>query len=489
MTTSVAQLYASPSSDALQATFVGTRLQDVPAPAAILDKAIVEGNCKRMLDACQALRVDFRPHTKTHKRALKTTEVTKLQVGDTTDDVRLVVSTVAEAENLYSYLTLCRSQGKKTNVRTQQMDMRSLAAAKILYGVPLPQPQVPRLARLAKEMGPHSISVMIDHPDQLEQAHLYTRISGSPLQIFIKVDTGYHRAGLSASSNEFHQLVTDVLNHETSTTVQLVGFYSHAGHSYGCDSAETALSLLIDEIQGLNEAAVQAFSGHSRKAILSVGATPTATSIQVLSGTKGKMLPEARTLTTQLTELIDQVQKTYTLELHAGVYPFLDMQQLATQASPSAGQSPAHHTLSTADIALTILVDVNSLYPHRSPPEALIAAGSLALGREPCKSYPGWGVVSDWGMQSNKLKFKEGKSGWQVGRISQEHGILTQDTEDSGHISEKKILELKVGQKIRVWPNHTCVAGAMFGWYLVVDSRLKGREDEVVEVWVRWRGW
>ena len=48
---------------------------------------------------------------------------------------------------------------------------------------------------------------------------------------------------------------------------------------------------------------------------------------------------------------------------------------------------------------------------------------------------------------------------------------------------------LEVGQKVRVWPNHACIAGAMFGWYLVVDSRLVGREDEVVDVWVRWRGW
>ncbi len=36
-------------------------------------------------------------------------------------------------------------------------------------------------------------------------------------------------------------------------------------------------------------------------------------------------------------------------------------------------------------------------------------------------------------------------------------------------------------------PNHACVAGAGFGWYLVVDSDQGG--DEIVDVWVRWRGW
>jgi len=34
------------------------------------------------------------------------------------------------------------------------------------------------------------------------------------------------------------------------------------------------------------------------------------------------------------------------------------------------------------------------------------------------------------------------------------------------------------------------VAGAGFGWYLVVDSGLpEDRRDDIVDVWVRWRGW
>lgn len=74
--------------------------------------------------------------------------------------------------------------------------------------------------------------------------------------------------------------------------------------------------------------------------------------------------------------------------------------------------------------------------------------------------------------------------GWQVGRISQEHGILTWN----GGPKEDEV-PLAVGDKVRVWPNHSCVAGAAFDWYLVVDSRNEGREDEVVDVWPRWRGW
>jgi D-serine deaminase-like pyridoxal phosphate-dependent protein len=145
--------------------------------------------------------------------------------------------------------------------------------------------------------------------------------------------------------------------------------------------------------------------------------------------------------------------------------------------------------LSTANIGLRILVEVASIYNERDKPEALIAAGSLALGREPCKSYPGWGVVTPW--QGSAQSAQEavfttydevGKAGWIVGRISQEHGILVWEGENFG------MRELHVGEKLLLWPNHACIAGAGFGWYLVVDSDSVNA-DEIVDVWVRWRGW
>ena len=289
---------------------------------------------------------------------------------------------------------------------------------------------------------------------------------------------------------------------EETGTVTLVGFYSHAGHSYGGSCEADAIGHLTEEIEGLKKAVAQAkvyrqryehsqtrSVSHSQpKYVLSVGATPTATSLQnfwSLSGQSSSTNTEQLLLRAEA--LIESVKALgLTLELHAGVYPFLDMQQLATKASPSAaveGSTSQVSTITTADVALTILTEVASLYGDRESPEALIAAGSLALGREPCKSYNGWGIVTTWGMPSTSRT--EGRSGWQVGRISQEHGILTKDMKA---ICEP--IELKIGQKVRIWPNHACIAGAGFGWYLVVDSSLpRDRHDEIVDVFVRWRGW
>ncbi len=67
MDVSFQNLYPCPPGAVLREKFVRKNLREVPAPAAIVDRAIVHNNCRKMLETCERLRVDFRPHTKTHK--------------------------------------------------------------------------------------------------------------------------------------------------------------------------------------------------------------------------------------------------------------------------------------------------------------------------------------------------------------------------------------------------------------------------------------
>ncbi|KAI4224809.1 MAG: hypothetical protein LQ349_007168 [Xanthoria aureola] len=451
----------------LHEAFVGKNLHDISVPAAVADRAVVRRNCLQMLQACDALDVDFRPHVKTHK----TIEVARLQVGEPwRHTVKVVVSTLAEAEHLFPFLLECQDHGKSVNV---------------LYGLPIPPSTVRRLAEFGKRFLSGSVSVLVDHCEQLQHLKLFNEITGYPLCVFIKVDTGYHRAGVTPSSAEFLNLVTRILDGgKNSMNIEFGGLYSHAGHSYGGSSASQAMDLLIEEIESLRKASEIVKNLHTKIALtLSVGATPTATSVQnLMELSDGPQAPGVKQ-SDALKDCIRQAKANHDqVELHAGVYPFLDMQQLATQASPSASQPSTGPGLSFGDIAFTILTEVASLYSERDQPEALIAAGSFALGREPCKSYSGWGIVSNWGFDST---IPTGRSGWQVGRISQEHGILTHESSKHGDTPE-----LCVGQKVRIFPNHACVAGAAFDYYLVVDSNLpEKRRDEILEVWVRCRGW
>ena len=347
---------------------------------------------------------------------------------------------------------------------------------------------VKRLIPLGKRLPRGSVSVMVDHHDQLPYLKAFEEMTGYPLQVFVKIDAGYGRAGVVNESSEFFQVVSAIMqNEDILGGARLVGLYSHSGHSYGCDSAAQAIDLLSKEIEVLRRASSTIKSRHSEMAhqpmILSVGATPSVSSIQNLGPTDdGTGLLDPRQAQAFRQSVHDVKANHDVLELHAGVFSFLDMQQLATKASPPAQENAGTPSLSTKDIAFTILTEVGSVYTERQSPEALIAAGSFVLGREPCKAYSGWGIVSTWGTSSTCANER---SGWQVGRISQEHGILNHETSFQGDIAE-----LTVSQRLRIFPNHACVAGAAFGWYLAVDSDLpEDRRDEIVDVWLRCRGW
>lgn len=315
---------------------------------------------------------------------------------------------------------------------------------------------------------------MVDNPTTLDYIKQNHSLFPGPVPVFIKIDTGYNRAGVMPSSTTLSEICAKLEDPALEHAASILGLYSHLGHSYAFSTPLESLEGLLAEFETLRRVADQFFAGKNLH--LSVGATPTATASQVLKSELVK--PEAATEGSIGARWTTLKKSGLLLEIHAGVYPFLDMQQLATHARTT--------DLDYSNIGLRMLVEVASLYTERAKPEALIAAGSLALGREPCKSYPGWGVVSPWsstGAPSTQIYSEASRTGWIVGRISQEHGILTYEGEKAG------MRELQIGEKLLVWPNHACIAGAGMGWYLVVDSDIDEGADVVRDVWVRCRGW
>jgi D-serine deaminase-like pyridoxal phosphate-dependent protein len=254
------------------------------------------------------------------------------------------------------------------------------------------------------------------------------------------------------------------------------------GHSYSVSSPDEALDFMAKELIGLEEGAISflkctgahvAKDPNAAKIVLSLGATPTARSIQnLLDGTEGAKRYRAT---------IEEINQSFAVEIHAGVYPVLDLQQMATRAAPSrSGQS----SMSYADIAFRVLVEVASVYPDRSDkPEALVAGGCILLGREACKSYPGYAVVTPWPAKAGAFYDPAGsKTGWIMAKVAQEHGNLSWEG------PQDDVRPLEIGQKLLLWPNHACIAGVNFGFYLVVDSDEEDGE-KIQDVWVRWRGW
>lgn len=404
--------YAQADRDALLAAYLDKEVKDLPSPACLLNRSKIARNCDAMLRNAASLGASFRAHIKTHK----TLEGVRAQLSDAGHG-KIVVSTLMEA---YSVLPLVE-EGLVTDLH---------------YGLPVVPSRIRELYALGDRVP--NLRLMLDSESQLEAlaSHARAVTLSRKWSLFIKVDCGTHRAGLPRDSDAFKSLIARALSIEMSDIVEIYGFYSHAGHSYHDTSLASAKSTLMSEIDAANQAAKYAQSlpgANTRPFVISVGATPTAHASQALT-------------------LQDLPEIDGELELHAGCYPFCDLQQFATSL------------VKYEDIAIRVLAEVVSKYADRD--EMLINAGCVALSRE-TGPIPGFGQVETPGR------------GWSVGRLSQEHGILTRDDSSAETID--------VGQKILIVPQHACITGSAYQWYYVVDE--DGLDAKVVDIWIRSNGW
>ncbi|KAI6047664.1 putative serine dehydratase domain-containing protein [Pisolithus marmoratus] len=416
--------------DALVKEFVGKPLDALRTPALVVDRTAFKENCTKMHQNAKNWGASFRAHLKTHK----TVEGTRLQLDSSTVRTNaVIVSTMMEA------------WGVVHGGLVEDGTVKDL-----LYGLPVGPNKLDDLSVLHEVMVKYdgTVRIMVDNLEQVRFLEEYERQREQPKRwsAFIKMDGGQKRAGTSPKPESFKPFMKTVF---ASDAVSVFGFYSHAGDSYGSTSLEQAVSCLTGEVQLVNDAALMAQEvlaesqnkgTHSQPFVLSVGSTPTAFG----AAAKEKMR-------SQLCGL---------LELHAGNYPMLDLQQLHTTL------------IDQRSISQRVFATVISYYPGRGRDgldEALCDAGAIAMSKDRGQ-IPGFGEVV-------------GKS-WRLGGISQEHGILEQLPTDTSSESKADPV-LKIGDRIEIIGQHACLIAAAHPWYYVVE----GGSKKVVDVWVPWKGW
>jgi len=122
------------------------------------------------------------------------------------------------------------------------------------------------------------------------------------------------------------------------------------------------------------------------------------------------------------------------------------------------------------EVAFSVLATVLGAYPERR--KLVVNAGALALSKDPGPIHVdpscGFGVVVDPGDQ-------DPIAGLRVVSLSQEHGVL--------HSDRPLDPRWKPGSRLRILPNHSCLAAACFDRFHVV------RGAELVDEWRPVRGW
>ncbi len=230
------------------------RLDDLPTPALVLDRARLKRNVARMRASAARLGVTLRPHVKT----AKCVEVAREVHGGGTGPI--TVSTLAEA--------------------------RFFAQAgfeDILYAVAIAPSKLDRAAGIQRAAP--GLKILTDDVDAAKAIVARGRALGVRFAAVVEVETGGGRAGVEPRSPEFAAIV-DTL----SAAGMFAGVMAHAGHSYACESVAEIEAVAEAERAGVVEAAeIAAARGH-RPALVSVGSTPTALHARHLSGV-GEMRP------------------------------------------------------------------------------------------------------------------------------------------------------------------------------------------------------
>jgi D-serine deaminase-like pyridoxal phosphate-dependent protein len=224
------------------------RLDDLPTPSLVLDRARLKRNVARMRASAARLGVRLRPHLKTAKSVEVAREVHGGGIGPIT------VSTLAEA--------------------------RFFAQAgfeDILYAVAIVPAKLDRAAGIQRAAP--GLKILTDDVEGARAIVERGKALGVRFAAMVEIETGGGRAGVEPQSPEFSAIL-DILG----PAGMFAGVMAHAGHSYACESISEIAEVAEAERAGVVRAAEIARSRGHVPGLVSVGSTPTALHARDLTG-------------------------------------------------------------------------------------------------------------------------------------------------------------------------------------------------------------
>ena len=312
------------------------KLDELGTPALVVDLDRLERNIVRMADRASQLGVRLRPHVKTHKCL----EIGRLQLAAGASGI--TVSTLEEARAF--------SEGGFDD---------------ITWAFPIIPGRCEEAAVLAARI---SFGVVVDSCEAV--AALVA--AGFPFKTWLKVDCGYHRAGVSPEGEELGHVARAI----SEGGLRFAGVLSHSGNAYDETTEEGRAAVAETERATLVRVAARLAAMGLVADDLSVGSTPSMTAVTSLAG-----VTEAR----------------------PGNYAYFDRMQVALGAC------------SIAECAVSVLSTVVSSAAEHS----ICDAGALVLSQDPGQADGSMGEVwSDYDGDRLDPRLR-------VVSLSQEHGRLS----------------------------------------------------------------
>jgi len=251
--------------------------------------------------------------------------------------------------------------------------------------------------------------------------------AGVRFDVFVKIDCGTHRVGVEPHAAEAIEIPRLISNADNLT---FAGILTHAGHSYNAHTKDEILAVARHERDSMVELAERIRGLGIEVPTVSIGSTPTMSIIDHLDG-------------------VD--------EIRPGNYIFFDAFQ-ATLGS-----------CSFEDTALTVVTAV--IHKDQTRKRLVVDAGAVALS----KDRGPIGLDPDCGY-GHVLDLDGVETGMRVTGMSQEHGEI--------EAAESSVFDrIKVGDRLRILANHSCLTAAQHSHYNVVEH------GQIVDRWEIHRGW
>jgi D-serine deaminase-like pyridoxal phosphate-dependent protein len=265
-----------------------------------------------------------------------------------------------------------------------------------------------RLERLMRLPASVEVAVAVDDPAVLDALGLAARLGRRTVRVYAEADVGMRRVGMASPA----QVVALAEQVRRTPGLAFEGVLFYPGHiRQGVDAQGPALAMLSERVAALREA----LHGAGFPApVVSGGSTPAAWRMHEIPGVT---------------------------EVRPGTYVYNDRTTALLGACD------------WDDCALTVLATVVST---AVPGQAVVDAGTKALGREPVDTGgEGFGALLDHPEVV-------------VSRMSEEHGILD---------LSRTAWRPRLGDQVRIVPNHVCIVVHLF-------DEIVGVRGEAVET--RW---
>lgn len=355
----------------------------IDRPTLLLDAATAKRNIARMCDKAGEQNVRLRPHFKTHQSA---------QIGE-----------------------WYRAHGVG-QITCSSFDMADYFLGNgwddITVAFPVNIRQMGQINNLAAQS---RLGLLVESAETID--FLAANLS-NPVDLWIKVDTGNHRTGLSwENTAAFEALARQALGHNVFT---LRGLLTHAGQTYQASGAAEVCRIYRESIERLS-------------------------SIRSALAETGLML-EVSTGDTPGCSLCPDLGKVD--EIRPGNYVFYDSQQLRI------GSCRAE------DIAVAVACPVVAKHAERN--EVVIYGGAIHLSKD---------YLEEDGVRKYGYVCLPGEQRWgapvpgaYVRGLSQEHGMVK--------ATPSFFNRVKIGDLLCVLPAHSCLTVQVMKQYLTLDGEI-----------------